>query len=222
MQNIRRVRDIVSIKRTIWSNYDRFRTLPVFYLERNEVLDAVAALPEEEIAEIAADCREGGVRWRSFTKYMNKIESALLAGREVIDWSQKDEPLFETVAGVPVSDFVKIEERASGAAVSFAVRGTFDLLQRGNRNGCTEIRGLPVTPETSFTVVNELLPYWEDRYSVALKSPGLSFAISAEDPKLGKKGTSCIRLYVIEEGAVKIDDLGKYTDTTPLTLWITP
>ncbi|MBO7403653.1 MAG: hypothetical protein J6V24_01715 [Clostridia bacterium] len=222
MQNIRRVRDIVSIKRTIWSNYDRFRTLPVFYLERNEVLDAVAALPEEEIAEIAADCREGGVRWRSFTKYMNKIESALLAGREVLDWSQKDEPLFETVAGVPVSDFVKIEERASGAAVSFAVRGTFDLLQRGNRNGCTEIRGLPVTPETSFTVVNELLPYWEDRYSVALKSPGLSFAISAEDPKLGKKGTSCIRLYVIEEGAVKIDDLGKYTDTTPLTLWITP
>ena len=222
MQNIRRVRDIVSIKRTIWSNYDRFRTLPVFYLERNEVLDAVAALPEEEIAEIAADCREGGVRWRSFTKYMNKIESALLAGREVIDWSQKDEPLFETVAGVPVSDFVKIEERASGAAVSFAVRGIFDLLQRGNRNGCTEIRGLPVTPETSFTVVNELLPYWEDRYSVALKSPGLSFAISAEDPKLGKKGTSCIRLYVIGEDAVKIDDLGKYTDTTPLTLWITP
>ncbi|MCR5681435.1 MAG: hypothetical protein K6G29_03190, partial [Clostridiales bacterium] len=78
MQNIRRVRDIVSIKRTIWSNYDRFRTLPVFYLERNEVLDAVAALPEEQIAEIAADCREGGVRWRSFVKYMNKIESALL------------------------------------------------------------------------------------------------------------------------------------------------
>ena len=222
MQNIRRVRDIVSIKRTIWSNYDRFRTLPVFYLERNEVLDAVAALPEEQIAEIAADCREGGVRWRSFVKYMNKIESALLAGREVLDWSQKDEPLLESIAGVPVSDFVKIEERASGAAVSFAVRGTFDLLQRGNRNGCTEIRGLSVTPETSFTVVNELLPYWEDRYSVALKSPGLSFAISAEDPKLGKKGTSCIRLYVIEEGTVKTDDLGKYIDTTPLTLWITP
>ncbi|MCR5682883.1 MAG: hypothetical protein K6G29_10585, partial [Clostridiales bacterium] len=190
--------------------------------ERNEVLDAVAALPEEQIAEIAADCREGGVRWRSFVKYMNKIESALLAGREVLDWSQKDEPLLGTVAGVPVSDFVKIEERASGAAVSFAVRGTFDLLQRGNRNGCTEIRDLSVTPETSFTVVNELLPYWEDRYSVALKSPGLSFAISAEDPKLGKKGTSCIRLYVIEEGTVKIDDLGKYIDTTPLTLWITP
>ncbi len=222
MQNIRRMRDIVSIKRTIWSNYDRFRTLPVFYLERNEVLDAVAALPEEEIAQIAADCREGGVRWRSFANYMNRIESALLAGREVLDWSQKEEPLFETVAGVPVSEFVKIGERASGAAVSFAVDGTFDLLQRGNRNGCTEIRGLRVTPETSFTVVNELLPYWEDRYSVALKSPSLSFAISAEDPKLGKKGTSCIRLYVIGEGAVKIDDLGKYTDTTPLTLWITP
>ena len=42
MQNIRRMRDIVSIKRSIWSNYDCFRTLPVFYLERNEVLDAVA------------------------------------------------------------------------------------------------------------------------------------------------------------------------------------
>lgn len=222
MQNIRRVRDIVSIKRTIWSNYDRFRTLPLFYLERNEVLDAVAALPEEEIAKIAADCREGGVRWRSFVKYMNKIESSLLAGREVLDWSQKEEPLFTTVAGVPASDFVKIEERASGAAVSFSVNGTFDLLQRGNRNGCAEIRGLHVTPETAFTVVNELLPYWEDRYSVALKSPALSFAISAEDPKLGKKGTSCVRLYVLDNTALRIDDLGKYTDTTPLTLWITP
>ena len=222
MQNIRRVRDIVSIKRTIWSNYDRFRTLPVFYLERNAVLDAVAALPEQEIAAIAADCREGGVRWRSFTKSMNQIEAALLGDREIVDGSQKEEKLFETVGGVPVEDFVKIRECASGAAVSFRVRGTFDLLQRGNRNGCTEIRGLGVTPETDFTVVNELLPYWEDRYSVALKSPALSFAISAEDPKLGKKGTSCIRLYVIEEDRVAVDDLGKYIDTTPLTLWITP
>lgn len=222
MQNIRRVRDIVTIKRTIWSNYDRFRTLPVFYLERNAVLDAVAALPEDEIAKIAADCREGGVRWRSFPKYMNKVEAALLGNRLLVDASQKDEPLFETVGGVPVGDFVKIRECASGAAVSFAVAGTFDLLQRGNRNGCTEIRGLGVTPETEFTVVNELLPYWEDRYSVALKSPALSFAISAEDPKLGKKGTSCIRLYVIEEDRVAVDDLGKYIDTTPLTLWITP
>ena len=74
--NLRRVRDIVSIKRTIWSNYDRFRTLGVFYLERNEVLDKICAMPEEEIAKIAAECREGGVRWRSFTKHMNKIESA--------------------------------------------------------------------------------------------------------------------------------------------------
>ena len=222
MQNIRRVRDIVSIKRTIWSNYDRFRTLPLFYLERTEVLDAVAALPEEEIAKIAADCREGGVRWRSFVKYMNKIESSLLAGREVLDWSQKEEPLFTTVAGVPASDFVKIEERASGAAVSFSVDGTFDLLQRGNRNGCAEIRGLHVTPETAFTVVNELLPYWEDRYSVALKSPSLSFAVAAEDPKIGKKGSACARLYVMDENRVAADDLGKYTDTSALTLWINP
>ena len=222
MENIRRVRDIVSIKRTIWSNYDRFRTLPVFYLERNEVLSAVAALPDEEIAKIAADCREGGVRWRSFTKYMNKAESALLGGRELVDFSQKEERLFETVGGVPAGEFVRIREIASGAAVSFAVTGTFDLLQRGNRNGCTEIRGLGVTPETEFTVVNELLPFWEDRYSVALKSPALSFAVSAEDPKLGKKGSACVRLYVIEENRVAVDDLGKYTDTAPLTLWITP
>ena len=222
MENIRRVRDIVSIKRTIWSNYDRFRTLPVFYLERNEVLSAVAALPDEEIAKIAADCREGGVRWRSFTKYMNKAESALLGGRELVDFSQKEERLFDTVGGVPAGEFVKIRETASGAAVSFTVTGTFDLLQRGNRNGCTEIRGLGVTPETEFTVVNELLPFWEDRYSVALKSPALSFAVSAEDPKLGKKGSACVRLYVIEEDRVAVEDLGKYTDTAPLTLWITP
>ena len=34
--------------------------------------------------------------------------------------------------------------------------------------------------------LNELLPYWEDRWSVALKSPSLSFAVAAEDPKTGK------------------------------------
>ena len=220
--NCRRVRDIVSIKRTIWSNYDRFRTLGVFYLERNEVLDAVCAMPDEEIAKIAAECREGGVRWRSFTKHMNRIESALLGNREIVDRGPSDERAFDTVAGVPAEDFVRIRETASGAAVSFRVTGTFDLLQRGNRNGCCQIRGLTVTPETEFTVVNELLPYWEDRYSLALKSPELSFAIAAEDPKIGKKGSACVRLYVMDGERVAADDLGKYTDTSALTLWINP
>ena len=220
--NLRRVRDIVSVKRTIWSNYDRFRTLGVFYLERNAVLDAVCAMSGEEIAAVAADCREGGVRWRSFVKHMNKIEAALLGSRTVEDWSQKEERLFDTVCGVPAGDFVSVRELPSGAAVSFAVNGVFDLLQRGNRNGCTEIRGLTVTPETEFTVVNELLPYWEDRYSVALKSPDFSFAISAEDPKIGKKGSACVRLTVMDGDSVRVDDLGKYTDTSALTLWINP
>ena len=219
---LRRVRDIVSIKRTIWSNYDRFRTLGVFYLERNEVLDRVCAMSDEEIASIAADCREGGVRWRSFTKYMNKAESALLGNREIVDGSQKEERLFDTIGGIPAEEFVKIRETASGVSVSFNITGTFDLLQRGNRNGCTEIRGLSVTPETEFTAVNELLPYWEDRYSIALKSPELSFAIAAEDPKLGKKGSACVRLYVLDAERAAADDLGKYIDTSPLTLWINP
>ncbi|MBQ5355424.1 MAG: hypothetical protein IIU08_06095, partial [Clostridia bacterium] len=90
-KSLRRVRDIVSVKRTIWSNYDRFRTLGVFYLERNEVLDAVCALSDEDLHRVAEDCREGGVRWRSFTKYMNKAESALLGNREIVDLSQSEE-----------------------------------------------------------------------------------------------------------------------------------
>lgn len=220
--NLRRVRDIVSIKRTIWSNYDKFRTLGVFYSERNEVFDAVCALPAEQIAQIAADCREGGVRWRGFTKYMNKIESALIGNREIVDLSQSDERAFTTLAGVEAADFVKIRESASGVSVSFNVRGTFDLLQRGNRNGCFSVRGLNVTPETEFTLVNELLPYWEDRWSIALKSPSFSFALAAEDPKLGKKGSACARLYVLDETRAAVDDLGKYIDTAPLTLWINP
>ena len=220
--NLRRVRDIVSIKRTIWSNYDRFRTLGVFYLERNAVLDAVCAMSDEEIARIAAECREGGVRWRGFTKVMTKIEAALLGTREIVDLGASDERAFDTVAGVAAEEFVKIHESASGVAVSFNVTGVFDLLQRGNRNGCAEIRNLSVTPETRFTVVNELLPYWEDRWSVALKSPSLSFALAAEDPKLGKKGSACARLYVTDEKRAAADDLGKYTDTSALTLWINP
>ena len=99
--NLRRVRDIVSIKRTIWSNYDRFRTLGVFCSERNEVLDAVCAMGDEEIAKIAAECREGGVRWRGFVKVMTKVESALIGGREIVDLTASDERAFDTIAGVP-------------------------------------------------------------------------------------------------------------------------
>lgn len=220
--NPRRSRDLVSIKRTIWSNYDRFRTLGVFYLERNEVFDRIASLPEEEIAKIARECREGGVRWRTFPKYLSKIESALLAGREVIDLSRSEERAFASVAGLPVAEFVRPVECPSGVKVSFAVNGSFDVLARGNRNGCFEAKGLTVTPETEFTLVNELLPFWEDRYSLALRSESLSFALSAEDPGTGKKGSACLRLYVIEDGAVRVDDLGKYLDSSALTLWINP
>ena len=222
MENKRRARDLVSIKRVIWSNYDRFRTLGVFFVERKEVTDVIAAEDDETIARIAAECREGGVRWRGFTKYMTKIEKSVIGEREIVDLSQTDERALDTIGGVKVEDFVKVKEVPSGVVVSFNVNGKFDILAKGNRNGVSDIKGIGVTPETEFTVVDELLPFWEDRYSLALKSDSLSFAISAEDPKTGKKGSACVRIYVIEDGRVVIDDLGKYIDTSALSMWITP
>ena len=43
-------RDIITIKRTIDANYDKFKTVGVFFLEKNAVLQSVLALPEEEVA----------------------------------------------------------------------------------------------------------------------------------------------------------------------------
>ena len=80
MESIRRNRDIVSIKRTIWSNFDKFRTISVFYLERNTVLENIAALPDDAIAKIAAECREGGVRWRNFLKFLNPDSLRVVSG----------------------------------------------------------------------------------------------------------------------------------------------
>lgn len=220
--SIRKERNIVSIKRTIWSNFDKFRTLGVFFLEKNAVLDKVCSMSDEEIAKIADECREGGVRWRGFVKYLNKIEASLLGEREIIDMSQKSELAFDTVDGKSIPELVTVCEKASGVAVKFAVAGKFDILQKGNRNGCFEMKNIEISPETEFTLVNELLAFWEDRYSVALKSDKLSIAISSEDPKTGKKGSACAKLYVIDENSVRIDDLGKYIDTSALTLWINP
>ncbi len=222
MTSIRRNRDIVSIKRTIWSNFDKFRTLGVFYLERNQVLAKIAAMPDEDIAKIAVECREGGVRWRNFLKYVNKVETALLDGREIIDLSQTEEKAFTTAAGQELSDLIRIVDDPAGVRVAFNLTGTFDVLAKGNRNGTFEVSSMGITPDTTFTLVNELLPFWEDRYSVALKSENFSIALSAEDPKTGKKGSACVRIYVIENGKVTIDDLGKYMDTSMMTLWITP
>lgn len=222
MTNKRRVRDIVSIKRTIWSNYDKFRTLGVFFLERNEVLRKIESLTDEEIAKIAEECREGGVRWKGFVKHLNKIETSLIGGREIIDYSLTDERVFDTIGGRPVAEFIRVIEKTDGVAVAFDVNGKFDVLAKGNRNGCFDVKNLTVTPESEFTLVNELTNFWEDRYSVALKGENFSVAVSAEDPKTGKKGSSCAKIYVIEPNAIKIDDLGKYIDTAPLTLWINP
>ena len=220
--SMRRMRDAVSIKRTIWSNYERFRTLGVFYQERNEVLARVLALPEDEIAAIAEECRAGGVRWRGFMKQLTKIEAALIGGREILDLSREEGRALETIGGVPAEEFVTIREKPDGAAVSFAVNGRFDVLFRGNRNGCFFVRDMSVDGGTEFTVVNELIPFWEDKYSLALRSGPLSVALSAEDPKTGKKGGAAIRVTVIENGRIVTDDLGKYTDVSPLTLWVTP
>lgn len=221
-ESMRRVRDVVSIKRTIWSNYDKFRTVGVFYLEKNAVLEKVLGESEENIARIANECREGGVRWRGFQKYLNKIEKAILGEREVIDCTKLDEKAIEAVGGKAVSELVRVIDDPAGVKVAFGLSGTFDVLCKGNRNGCFEVKNMGITPETEFTLVNELNNFWEDRYSVALKSEGLSVALSAEDPGTGKKGSSCIRIYVIEGDKIMIDDLGKYIDTTAMTLWINP
>ncbi|MGN1346276.1 MAG: hypothetical protein ACI4V1_05790 [Eubacteriales bacterium] len=221
MNNIRRTRDIVSIKRTIASNYDKFRSLSLFFHERKAVLDKIVSLPEEEIAKIAAECREGGVRWRAFAKYMNKIEGALLTG-EVVDRSQSEDCAIPDIDGVPVKDFLHIHETPSGVNLSFEVNGLYDVYAKMNRNGCFEVSGMNVTPQTEFTVVNELNTFWEDRYSLALKSERLSFAVSVEDPKTGKKGGACARIYVFRDGTLTVDDLSKYMDTSALTLWIAP
>ncbi len=218
----RKNRDIISIKRTIWSSYDKFRTLGVFYLEKNAVLNKITEMSDEESSKIADECREGGVRWRNFVKHLNKIESALLGAREIIDLSQSTERAFSEACGISVAELIKVHESASGVSVSFALNGKFDVLAKGNRNGCFEVKGMTVSPETEFTLVNELLPFWEDRYSIALKGENISVAISAEDPKTGKKGSSCAKLYIIDEKSVRIDDLGKYIDTSALTLWINP
>lgn len=219
---MRRVRDVVSIKRTIWSNYDKFRTLGVFYLEKNAVLEKVLGESDENIARIANECREGGVRWRGFQKYLNKIEKALIGEREIIDLSKTEEKAIEAVADMSVAELVNIIEAPDGVKVSFNISGTFDVLCKGNRNGCFEVHGMGVTPNTEFTLVNELNAFWEDRYSVALKSEGFSVALSAEDPGTGKKGSACVRIYIIEGDRIIIDDLGKYIDTSSMTLWVNP
>ncbi len=220
--SMRRVRDVVSIKRTIWSNFDKFRTLGVFYLEKNAVLEKVLSEGEETVSRVANECREGGVRWRMFPKYLHKIESALIGGREIIDMTQNEEKAIDTVAGMALSDLIRVIDDPAGVKVAFNLTGSFDVLAKGNRNGCFEVKGLGVTPETEFTLVNELNAFWEDRYSLAIKSENLSVALSAEDPKTGKKGSSCVRVYVIEGDRVRIDDLGKYLDTSAMTLWINP
>lgn len=219
---MRRVRDVVSIKRTIWSNYDKFRTLGVFYLEKNAVLEKVLGESDENIARIANECREGGVRWRGFQKYLNKIEKAFIGEREIIDLSKTEEKAIEAVADMSVAELVNIIEAPDGVKVSFNISGTFDVLCKGNRNGCFEVHGMGVTPNTEFTLVNELNAFWEDRYSVALKSEGFSVALSAEDPGTGKKGSACVRIYIIEGDRIIIDDLGKYIDTSSMTLWVNP
>ena len=214
-------RDVITIKRTIDANYDKFKTLGVFFLEKNAVLNAVLAMPEEEVAKAAADCREAGVRWRMFAKHLNKIETALLDGCEVRDLSQTEDTL-DTIGGTAAKDFVKVYPQADGVQVSFAVNGTFSVLGKMNRNGKFSVDGMGVTEETRFTVVNELLPFWEDRYSVALRNDDLWVAISVEDPKIGKKGSACVKLYVKENGVLTMDNLAKYTDTTELLRWINP
>ena len=154
-------------------------------------------------------------------KYLNKLETALLGGAEIVDLSATDEKI-DGICGKPVSDFIRIKEKADGLAVSFDVTGTFDCLIKANRNGKFTVKGLGITPETEFTLVNELTAFWEDRYSLALKSEAVSFAISAEDSKMGKKGSAAIKLYVLADGKLTIDDLGKYMDTSSMLLWINP
>jgi len=222
MANQRIVRDIVTIKRTIMQNYDMFRYLGCFYLEKKEVLNAIAAMSDEKIAEIANECREGGVRWKGFLKLMNQVESSLLGGREIIDATQSEEKVLVSINETPVDSFIKITESASGVSVSFNVLGQFDILAKGNRNGIFEISGANITPKTSFTLVDELNPFWEDRYSIALKGENFSFALSTEDPKTGKKGSCCAKFYLLTENMLIADDLGKYVDTSSLIRWINP
>ena len=109
-----------------------------------------------------------------------------------------------------------------GVNLSFETTGVYDVYSKMNRNGCFEVSGMNVTPATEFTVVNELNTFWEDRYSVALKSDAVSFAVSVEDPKTGKKGGALARIYVFKDGNLYVDDLAKYMDTTALTMWIAP
>lgn len=209
-------RSMMVIKRTIENNYDKWKTVGVFYLEKNAVLAEIASKSEDEIAKIADECREMGVRWRMFAKTLGAVEKRLLDGVEVIDLSQTEEK-------IPGADgLVSVYPQRDGVQVSFAVDGDFHLLGKMNRNGKYEIDHIRVTPETRFTVVNELLPFWEDRYSIALRSDADWYAISVEDPKTGKKGTACVKLYVRHGASLWIDDLGKYVDCTELLRWINP
>lgn len=210
----RKDRELALIKNVLRSCNDKFDLIGVFYNEKEEVLRKLLGIEDEKKRDaLIEDCKKQISGWDRFSPLLKEIEKEKLDGVEVLDIVDSD-GLNDDAAAFIKSGF-EIRETPGGVSVKFGVRGVYDVIFKGGRNGRYTNLNVCADDNTWFGVFNDLDGFY-DKYSIGLRGECDSFGISVDDSGKGIKGSAVVRIFALRGNKLIIDDLSKYTDVSAL------
>lgn len=201
------VQNIGDILHTIQYSYvlDSLKDLKYFRNWKEEILEAMT---EEEkksmcLGEDKIPRKVAARLYKTLTDGLNCVNATC---EQLEDVSGNLKELFSGI---------KVERSVGTVGISIPVNGTFDAELQQNRSR-TSIKGINVTSDTWFEVVNVFSAYKGDAAGVCLTGKDFWIGVVRADAPSGMKGVNMVRIIYKDNHTLVVDDLSKYTDVSAL------
>lgn len=148
----------------------------------------------------------------ALTQIINKVEKNIMGSREIIDYSDTEERLPENL--IPILKKIQGFWENNELIIKPKLSGVFDFIQKSNRTTVTEIRNLLLEENTEFFLRSGFNLYWEEKYSLAWRTPDFGLALYTASAAGGGKGQARVLVKVLQKDALYIDNGAKYFDVT--------
>ncbi|SHG43554.1 hypothetical protein SAMN02745221_00212 [Thermosyntropha lipolytica DSM 11003] len=184
------------------------------YYDVNSLLLETAVNKVLDEGEILADIEENGAT--GVQRSMKKLSDYIIGNRRLVNGLRSEEKVLPLKA-VEILEGVKPQNRAGIIYVSFPLDGQFNIIVKKQRGALFKADGMYIKPYAhSFQLINPLLIYGHEDYSIALSSPDnqFGFALMYGPSLIGAKGQNMLKVSYFDQEAYYVDDAAKYREVS--------
>lgn len=193
--------------------YARMEAFNEYYDVNSLLLEAALNNLLDE-GEMLRDILENGQQ--GVQRSMNRLSSYIKGERKIVDGLRSEDRVLPAKAEELLKG-VKVKNLAGLVYVSFPLEGQFNITIKKQRGAVFVAEGVYLKPhENSFLLMNPLIIYGQEDYSIALSSCAheFGFALMYGPSIIGAKGKNMLKVSYFDRQAYYVDDASKYREVS--------